>query len=70
MSCSTHPQWPHSSEDCPFCSSTEKELNLTLAEALLLRDYFMKAGYITYEVDGLHEVINKIIQYADSEEKK
>lgn len=20
MSCALHPQWPHGSEDCPFCS--------------------------------------------------
>ena len=44
--------------------------NLTLdeKEVKLLRDYFMKAGYITFEVDGLHETIHKIIRHADEHE--
>jgi hypothetical protein len=40
-------------------------LVLTLPEVTLLRNYFMKAGYITYEIDGLHETIGKLIRHAD-----
>ena len=43
------------------------ELELTVEEAKLLYAYFMKAGYISYEVPELHKVIDKITKHAEGD---
>ena len=45
----------------------DEPLVLEMKDVKLLRDYFMKAGYINYEIPELHDAINKIIIHADWE---